>query len=274
MAMRENRVLYPGYWLERFATPLGSPDSVGRIAQDDLQAYYDTHYAPANMSIVGVGGLTLDELVRFVSESPFAVQKEGKRTQLPTPAIDIAPPSENRYVFELSKHLKTEVPFEVGGYRSVTVLPAGGSNMAIRMLSEMLDEVLAEEVRERRAVTYDIGTSFDYQRHFYEFVIECGRLEARALAEIESVIEECIGSIDNRADLFEKEKQGGLAASFMIDQSAKSVCEGAMDDLAKRQKILSLADDDRDLRRLTMDDVRALLKWLKPERRWTGITIP
>jgi predicted Zn-dependent peptidase len=274
LAMRENRALYSGYWLERFATPLGNPDSVGRITQDDLQAYYDAHYTPANMSIVGVGGLTLEELVRFVSESPFAVQKEGKRTQLPIPVTDITPPTENRYVFELSKHLKTEVPFEVGGYRSVAVSPTGGRTMAVKMLSNMLDEVLTEEVRERRAVTYNIGTSYDYHRHFYEFVIECGRLEARALGDIEEVIEGCIGSIYDSIELFEKEKRCGLAAAFMIDPSAKGICENAMNDLADKQRISSLAEDARDIENLTMDDIRGLLKWLKPERRWTGITTP
>lgn len=273
-AMRENRALYTGYWLERFATPLGNPDSVGRITQEDLQAYYDTHYTPANMSIVGVGGLTLEELVQFASESPLAVQKEGKRTQLPIPVVDIAPPLENRYILELSKHLKTEVPFEVGGYRSVVVLPTGGPTKAVRMLSNMLDEVLNEEVRERRAVTYQIGTSYGYYRHFYEFAIGCDRLEARALGDIEEVVEGCIGSIHDCTELFEKEKRCGLAAAFMTDSSARGICEAAMDDLDESQRIITLADDERDIERLTMDDVRDLLKWLTPDRRWTAITIP
>jgi predicted Zn-dependent peptidase len=274
LAMREHKALYSGYWLERSVRPLGHPESLTRITRDDLQSYYDTHYTPANMSIVGVGGLTLQELVKFVSESPFAIAKAGKRTQLPIPITDIAPPLENRYVFEMSEHLKTEVPFEIGAYKSVAVMPTGGTTIAVKMLKEMLDEILTEEVRERRTVTYHIDASFCNYGHFYEFVINCGKLEARALDAIEEIVEACIGSICDRADLFEKEKRCGLAASLMTDLKARDLCENALDELARDQKISSLAEDAREIENLTMDDVRSLLRWLKPERRWTLITKP
>jgi len=274
LAVRENCALYPGYWLERSMTPLGYPESIARISQDDLQSYYDTHYTPANISIVGVGGLTLEELAKFVSESPFAVEKPGTRTQLPTPITDINPPSETRYVFEISQHLKTEVPFEVGGYKSVTVMPTGGATMAVKMLSQMLDETLTEQVRERRAMTYHISSSFYNHRHFYEFEITCNRLEVAALDEIENIIEACIGSTYDHIDLFQKEKRCGLAAAFMIDPKARDICDGALKDLANHQSISSLAEDARDIEALTMDDIRKLLQWLKPERRWTCVTTP
>lgn len=274
LALRERKALYNGYWLERTVRPLGYPESISRITQSDLQRFYDTHYTPANMSVVGVGGLTLQELVRFLSESPFAVRKEGTRTQLPAPATDIAAPSETRYVFELSQHLKTEMPFQVAAYKTVAVMPTGKETIAVKMLQEMLSDALNEEVRESRALTYHIGSSFYDHRHFYEFAIDCSRLEVRALDGIEGIVEACIGSMHDRTDLFENKKRNGLAARFMVDPKARDLCEGATDELASHQKISSLAEDAREIAELTMDDVRGLLRWLKPERRWTVITKP
>ena len=98
LAVREHKILYNGYWLERFVRPLGNPESVRRITQSHLQSYYDTHYTPVNMSIVGVGGMMLSELVELISESPFATSKKGVRTLTPNPATDVALPTETRYV--------------------------------------------------------------------------------------------------------------------------------------------------------------------------------
>ena len=270
--VREHKALYAGYWLERFVRPLGNPESVARITQSELQSHYDTHYTPANMSIVGVGGMQLSELIELLSESPFAAQKKGGRTPLPTPATDVAPPSETRHVFEVSKHLT--MPIEVGAYRSVAKIPGNINGRVIRIMKEMFNEVLFEEVRERRAWAYAIDSSRYNFRHFYEFSINCGALALKAIDDIEEVIEVCIASMADREDLFEQSKRRALASNFMTDPTGKGICDGALDDLAEDQRIISLKEIGDDLERATMNDVRGVLQWLRPERRWTLITRP
>lgn len=270
--VRENKALYTGYWLERFVQPFGNPESVRRITQSELQSHYDAHYTPANMSVVGVGGMKLSELVELLSESPFTIGKKGARTPLPTPATDVALPSETRYVFEVSKHIT--VPIEVGAYRSVAKIPGNINGRVIRIMEEMFNKVLDEEVRERRAWAYAINSSRYNFRHFYEFSINCGALALKAIDDIEEVIEVCIASMGDREDLFEQSKRRALASNFMIDPTGKGICDGALDDLAEDQRIISLAEIGNDLERVTMSDVLNLLQWLRPERRWTLITRP
>lgn len=270
--MREHKALYAGYWLERFVQPFGTPESIGRITESDLQLYYDMHYTPANMSIVGVGGMTLSELVEVLSESPFAMSKKGARTPLPSPATDIALPSETRYVFEVSKHII--VPMEVGGYRSVAKIPGNVNALSLRILREMFDEVLNEEVRERRAWTYAINSLQWNYRHFHKFSIICGALALEALDEIEEVIEVCIALMGDREDLFQQAKRRVLASNFMIDTTAKDICDGALGDLADDQRIVSVTECGNDIERVTISDIQSLLQWLRPERRWTLITRP
>lgn len=270
--VRERKVLYAGDFLERFVRPLGNPESVGRITQSELQLHYDMHYTPANMSIVGVGGMQLSELVELLSESPFATNKKGVRTPLPIPATDVTPPSETRHVFEVSKHIT--VPIEVGAYRSVAKIPGNINGRVICIMEEIFNEILFEEVRERRAWTYAIDSSRYNFRHFYEFSINCDALALKAIDKIEKVIEVCIILMSDREDLFERSKRCALASNFMIDPTGRSVRDGALKDLAEYQRIISLTEISDDFERVTMSDVRYALQWLRPERRWTLITKP
>ena len=270
--VHKHKALYTGYWLERFVRPLGNPESVSRITQSELQTHYDTHYTPANISIVGVGGMQLSELVELLSESPFTVSKKGARTPLPTPATDVAPPLETRHVFEFSKHIA--VPIEVGTYQSVAKIPGNINGHVIRIMKEMFNEVLFEEVRERRAWAYAINSSRHNFRHFYEFSINCGALALKAIDDIEEVIEVCVASMTDREDLFEQAKRRALASNFMTDTTGKGICDGALDDLAEDQRIISLKEIGNDLEHVTMGDVRSVLQWLRPERRWTLIMRP
>jgi predicted Zn-dependent peptidase len=272
--LRKHKVLYAGYWLERFVRPLGTPESVGRITPRDLQAYYDAHYTPANMSVVGVGGMTLRELVELLRESPFAVKKQGTRTSLPMQTTKLAPPSETHYVFQWSQHLTLVEPLKVGVYQSFAKFPGNASGRAVRIVSSMFDEVLNEEVREQRTWTYGIGSSHAYHRHFYDFAISCPALALHALDEIEAVVEGCIATMKDREDLFELAKRRALAGNFMVDSTGRGICGRAVDTLAEEQRIVSLAEYDQEIKRVTMDEIRTLLEWLRPERRWTLIMRP
>lgn len=272
--LRENKALYANYWLERFAQPIGAPESIGKIAPGDLQSYYDAHYTPANVSVVGVGGMKLDDLIKLFSESPFAVNKRGARTPLPVPVVEVGFPSENRYVFEISNYASMATPAKVGAYRSVAKIPGNINVCAIRIMRDMFNEVLMDEVRERRMWAYHIGSSWCNFRHFYEFLINCNGLVPKALDEIEKVIEACIVSMMYREDLFERVKRRALTGNFVIDPTGRGICNGAIDDIADYQRIISLTEYGKDIEHTTMADICILLQCLHPQRRWTLIVKP
>jgi len=276
LIQRERRVLYSGWWLERLVGAIGHPESIARITQRDLQSHYDKHYTPANISIAGVGGLALSELVALISESPFGIAKKGIRTSPPNPESEVTPPSENQCVFELSQYLSTPIPSELGAcsYRSVAKIPGTINTRAIHLLGNMLDEVLADEVREHRAWAYAINTVRTNYRYFYQFTIKCDWFPPEALDKIEEVVEACITSVGDREDLFEQLKRRALASYSMIDAKGKEICLGAMDNLAVHQRIISLAEDRSETERVMMSDIRNLLQYLRPECRWTLITRP
>ena len=274
LSVRERRVLYAGHWLERFVRPLGLPESINRIMPQNLQAYYDAHYTPANISIVGVGGMSLDDLANLVSESPFSANKPGKRTPPDQPLSIFPPLTETRYVFEISRHVKMAELAMVGSYSSTAKLPGDASQRAIGILKDMFDEALNDEVRERRAWTYAISSSYANFRSLSEFSIDCRALVPQAMEEIESVIDASIADMGNQEGRFESAKRRALASNFMIDPTGRGVCDGALSDLTVAQRIISLAEYERDIREVTMKDILRLLDYLRPEKRWTLITKP
>lgn len=272
MEMRMHKALYAGYWLERLASPLGNLESISQITPSDLQSHYDEHYTPANMSIVGVGGMQLLELVELLSESPFATSKKGTRTPLPKPTTNATSPTEAHYVLEMSA--LTSIPIKVGSYHSAAKIPGNVSCYAISIVEEMLDDVLNEEVREQKGWAYAISSSQTNFRHFYEFSINCGAFALEALGDIEKVIESCIASINDREDLFEQVKCQTLANKFMTDTTGRDVRNNALKDLVKNERIISLEEEAGEIKRVKMEDIRNAAWWLRPEQRWTLITRP
>lgn len=274
IAKRRRHTLYPGTWLERTIRPCGSPETIQAITQEDLQRHYDNHFTPKNMSVVSVGGMTLQQIVEQLSRSPFAVMKAGTRTPLPSPVTDLLPPSETRYLFEISNHTKTETPYKVGGYYSHASIPGVVNSRAIRILEGMLSDVLNEEIRERRAWAYAAKFEWSNFRHLYECSIMCSGLALHSLDEIEGVVEGCVASMADRQDFFEQKKRRALASNLCIDASGAAIRNKTLTDLAYRQRIITMEEYNRDLERVTMDDIRALLEHLRPERRWTLLVRP
>ncbi len=272
LGWRQRRALYKDTFLERFLSPLGIPESLERIGQTDLQSFYDGHYNPANMHVVGVGGMTVGELANLLFQSPFGINKRGERTPLPKKFSDISPLLETHYVFEASKYSTLSV--NVGAYESKTKIPASINFWVIRILRDMFREVLYEELRERRSWTYSATASVYNFRQFYEFSIECKSFELEALDEIEGVIEVCIASIGDREDLFDQTKLRVVADNLLIDANGREIRNGAMDAVANRHRVVSLDEYDEDIRKITMTDIRAALRWLTPEMRYTMILKP
>ncbi len=272
--MQKHKALYSDSWLGRFTRPLGNPESIKLITREELQSYHDTHYTPANISIVGVGGMTLSELAGVISESPFATSKKGSRTPLPLPTTAATLPSENRFVFERSNHIMMAKPIETGSYQSVAKIPGNVNIHVIKILSEMVREEVYEKVREQHAWSYSTGSSYRNFRHFYELSINCDTLFLQALEGIEKVIEDCITSIKNRKGSFERNKRCAIASNYMIDPTGKGICNDTLSDLANYQRIIPLKEYVHDIKRVTMVDVCDLLQWLKPEQRWTLIEKP
>ena len=268
------RSVYAGQWLERFVRPIGTPDSINHISKNDLQAYYDRHYVPANVSVVGVGGLKIAELVEMLSDSPFAICKEGRKTTLIKSVKRITPPLVNRKVFPLSKYISSNTPLDVCSYQSVAKVPGFFSEQIMALSALMLNAVLNDELREKRTWTYAISSCFCRLGGFYEFQVNCSEFSVSVIDKIEEVIEDCIGSIKSQQELFERVKRSMIRRNLMADLTAEDLCGEAIEDLTYFHRIVSLTEVGKILEDITMRDICDVFQYLTPEKRLTILMRP
>ncbi len=272
LQMREHRALYSEYCFSRANTPLGTLESIGKISQADAKHHYDRYYTPANMQVVSVGAMSLDQVLHLLGDRVFSLPKPGIRTPPRQPVATVKAPLETRYVFEMSKHIDSTT-VKSAGYSSVALVP-GCNNAMMHLLHLVLEELLDERLRQQLGWTYYVGTSWCNAGYFHQFNIDCGSFSLSALDAFEAEVEACLVATASQEDLFAKFKQQAIAKNFMRDPTGRGVRDAVMDDLVIHNRIVSLAEYEKDLRAVTMDDIRRILSWLRPEQRYTFIRKP
>ncbi len=271
---RERKTVFYGTWLERFLSPLGEPGSISRISEMDLQNYYDWHYTPANMSVVCVGGLGSQEVLKYLENSPFSLMKTGKRSIIPEPQSDFHVPSENRYVVEMHKIAKTEVPMERASYSSVVVVPGTIDWPILTVFRNMVDRLLFDEIRERRGWTYSVGLNNYNHQAFREATISCSGIPLEALDRIEAVIESCLESIPDMSDLFSETVHRLVSDIHDLDMTGRALRDNVMNQLQTDHLFTTSTEDNHRISLVTLEDIREVMKWFAPHRRRTVLTVP
>jgi predicted Zn-dependent peptidase len=261
-----NRDFYGNFWRSRFYSPFGSIDFVKSAKQADLQMNYDRHYTPANISIVSVGHLNVDQLAKLLVNSPFGNDKAGTRTPLEKPLLTISP-SIGRY--QCYTHEEFGRTSDTVCYFNRFKLPGNISYRALMIFKSMLEHLLFKELREKRSLTYDVNIHYEWlsQLHYLQIFLESR--DATATEEINLTIDRSIASLTGRTDLFERFKDRRIKNLKMNDPSNRGIADEAMDDLRSFQRIVSIKEIIEQYRRVNMNDINKLIGWLTPEMKTT-----
>lgn len=274
MKIREAKMILKNIWLERFPDALGSVEAIKKISTDDLQNFYDTHFTPANLSVVSVGGWNMEQLSDAFLQSPFAKMKAGARALLHRPISDIESPRENRWEMNLSDYIQGSSPIYVGQYRTVVVLSKEYSPRVLQILRRMFSERLFEEIRDQRGLAYDVEVFYQNYRDFYIFGIECNGLVYESVFKVEEIVETTLNALKKNEKLFEKTKKHILAQQRMIDVDAHQLCDNTVDDLVFLHRILTNEEYYKEIEAVTFEDILKVLPALMPHRRWTVLVKP
>jgi predicted Zn-dependent peptidase len=262
-------------WRERYLSALGVPESIHRITERDLQTFYDAHYTPANISIVGVGGLTLSELASALLASPFGEAKPGKRTTLPEPITEFPAIAENRNILPSARFWNFKVPkHATGAYNSTVRLPGNIPSPIVDTFAEMLGTELQMEIRGKNSWGYAPGCGLTDLIQFQELDFGCSALPHRVLGQVDQVIDAVVGSMHEKRELFESVKRQSIAKTHLLDVTAQKIRNGAVSDLSHYGRIHSLKEDVETLESWSFEDFRQILRLLAPSERRTIIRVP
>lgn len=271
LAFRENKALFSGFWLENMVRPIGLLDTINKLSQKDLQEYYDLHYNPANISIIAIGGLSHQDVLEEIFNSPFSKVAKGLRTVLAPLEKEVPRPKENHFFLQVSDYSNQKINHAL--YYSAAAIPGKIDIRKVKIVRDMLYYELRREIREKRSWAYSTEVSVNNYGNLYHFEITSD-LSLDVIHYIDDVIDSCINDLAKPVGLFEKMKNSILKKIFMIDVTAKEICDNIIDDLSLNGKIITLKEEYEALLAITEDDLQEVLEYLRPERRWTYISKP
>ena len=193
--MRERRTLFSETPLERLIVPIGgSLESIEQISNSDLLAFYRQYYIPANISIVAVGGMPVEEVFRLVEDGPFSAGG-GSRVELPKAMSDLPALAENNYDFSASCYLKNSASFNCSRLKISVVLPGTIARAPVSIFSDLVKEAVNNEIREKRRWSYGLKSECIDYKALHAMVLQFHDLPPNKLAETEVAIKSAVNSL-------------------------------------------------------------------------------
>ena len=270
--MRCLKALYEGFWLERRPSHFGTLEAIRLISENDLQNHYDRFYVPANIEVIGIGGVSLAELKQVIKSSSLSAIKEGVENPALKQTNFFEPPSETKYSYCISDFIK--IPMKSASYWSVARVPGTVKRKAISIAVRMINRMIFQKVREDSAWTYDIHCFWENMGGFWQVTINCKEMSPDAIGGIEKIMEEILDFAEKDENLFLECRESFVQRNKMLDCTAQGIRDVAMDDIATSREIISLKSEIQELKSVKMEQVSEIFKWLKSDMRWTCIVKP
>ena len=273
LAMLSYANAYYGTRLYQYKDAIGCPESIGSITMDDIEEFFFRRYVPANMSIIGVGGLRGPDFEQIVSNSLLSLSMPGNRTKTPKILTKLPYPKNNELVLEFSK-LFHGMQFDVSTIDCYALIPATISRKAVVILQRILKNILFQELREKSGSIYvpEISWEFLGDAHVLHFGLV---LQKEKLDEIKNSI--IISSMEKARSktLFSQEKRYLIRSYLVNDLNIEEFAEEAQKMLVKFGHISSNVQEIEMIERLSVDEYCSLIDYLSDSKRWwTMINVP
>lgn len=202
--------------LSHVPTNLGSLESIEKITNDDLCKFHQTYYVPSNISIVAVGGLSVDEVLSIINKSPFAETKNSGNTFEPIPKVTtLYEPTPCEGILKISDF--SSIKMNSITFLATTVLPITTDLFVIQFFRRMLHRKLRNEIREKHSWAYSVSCPIVKTDYAYEFEIKCDELSLDARQEIIPIITRCIQEIKGDILGFKRIRKSFLSEYKFID---------------------------------------------------------
>jgi predicted Zn-dependent peptidase len=235
---------------------IGSFATVSKIQKQDLAGFKNSYYEPSNI-IISCSGYADKEQVKGLLKDKIA--KVSKPVNLKYTA-----PSALRGVHVKIENKKLEQSHLCIGFRSVSYL--NDQRFVVEVLNTILggnmSSRLFEEVREKKALCYEISTDVRKYRDNGGFVIHSGLDKAKIPVAVASIFKE-LDKIKVKK-VFDKELT--RAKDYILGQITMHLerPQGRMFYLAESYlslgKIYSLAEIKKEIEKISPDDIRKLAR--------------
>jgi predicted Zn-dependent peptidase len=256
--------------LSSFACVYGHPDAFTQSTQAELQAFATRYYVPANSSLVCIGAISVPDVLKMVDNSPFAWPKPGQRNRLPAA---FAPPPPQTHERIIRRSAVSSLAWTDSTCSFEWILPPHVPGQRLRILCEMIETQMMEELRYKRQLTYDVSVTSAYYQ-------DCSTVrisfkvppERQGLAK--DLLWQTLRSVHHRQDLFGEVKKERRDSIFRLDYSGDDVLEAVIGDLEQYHRLIPFVQELEQIEQTTLEQIEELAEYLTPERHVCCIQLP
>lgn len=151
-----------------YAHPIiGTKNSVKKLTRKDLQTFYDKYYVAENASIAIVGDITLEQAKAIANQLTARLPSGDPVTMLQTqPKVNGAAQRQINFEAQQSTILLGQTGIT---YKEANYFPLLVGNFILGQ--SPLTSLLFQEVRNKRALAYDVASSFNLLKNTGPFII-------------------------------------------------------------------------------------------------------
>jgi predicted Zn-dependent peptidase len=174
-------------------------------------------------------------------------------------------------IVKLSDHINFKT--DKTEYKATWAISADFPVHALDVFSDVLGQLLFDEIREKRGLAYSIRTGRQDFQDVYEYEVS-GGISPDATPYIDELVQECIMMVPFRRDLFNRKLRSSEQNCLMVDKSGRGLLESSASDLALDHRIILTQEIWDELQQVTFDQMTEAAALLSTERQYTFIASP
>ncbi len=262
--------VYPGLWQSRVINGLGSLETIGGFTPEDVVELYKESYVPTNMTIISVGGASIERLTE-VLEQAFGRMKSGPKTRPDTQALklgDVPKPLVSKIVVPVESQKQSDV-------QVLNLIPSTTPWPVTSVLRRMMRRALYEDIREAQHLAYSVSFSSLHYPNAVEMQMFAKAIHPSAVEKVEKAFLDALASVVSDSALFTEEYNAQLASYAMLDVSGGGLCDSAYSNIANWGTVTTTEEDYQEFTTVTHKAVSSLVdQWFEPRRLYTIVYQP
>ncbi len=264
--------LFHGHAHSRFYSPLGWPETIAKISQEDIKSWHKNHYGTGNFFIVLTGAVEeshIEALRDFLKGIP-RVKKEHRNDGI------TSKPKNNRFIKSADEIGEVKEQVEISISRIAEKIPYTREEVK-NLLSRLISDLLHERLRIEHSLCYNVNAGIE-NTNAYSSAFITVKTDEKNIKLVEQEYQNILKEIksekyNGRFDLIKK--------VYSEQVKSREILSADIADITLREisrfdgHIVTQKEQLEAIEKVTYDDIVKFTKWaFDPEYTYTEIILP
>lgn len=262
---RVHRMAFRGLSEGKSRSSLGTRESFDRITLDDLNMQRNDRYVPQNAHFVCVGGMPLEEVVKYLEESWLGESMKGEDILPFTPLLVLPPRTSEYHEADLS------AGNSLGSctINKMWLVPGNVSFELLNIASVMLTRELKGELREKHGLVYATSATCVDLPTFSIFSLSASDFLKVEKDRVSELLCRVLGKFASDKSVFEVVKERRRAQVLSADQNLSAIMRSATDALVENGMIWTRHSQLEEIAAVQFSDLSVLRDALRESESFT-----